>query len=203
MWGALAIRLPSGSNSAQEKSSRSLMLTEWAWTASRAPICSAIDMNRLLKISSSTGSASVPTLGRAGTRPDPLEHEVRRRRSPSRRQPWVDHGGGVVSAMIDRAVDAVAGAELAHAGRACARATPRRRRSAHRHAGAGGVRRRRRPASPGPAAGSVATASTRQRLDDEGRSHQERVRAAVCGLELRGHGSGAASRTWTVVSVPS
>jgi hypothetical protein len=30
MCGALAIRLPSASNSAQEKSSRSLMLTEYA-----------------------------------------------------------------------------------------------------------------------------------------------------------------------------
>ena len=63
MCGALAIRLPSGSNSAQEKSSRSRMFTDWAVDSSRTPICSAIDMNRLLKISSSTGSASVPDVG--------------------------------------------------------------------------------------------------------------------------------------------
>ena len=61
MCGALAMRLPSGSNSAHEKSNRSLMLTDWAVASSRAPICSATDMNRLLKISNSTGSTSVPT----------------------------------------------------------------------------------------------------------------------------------------------
>ena len=68
MCGALAIRLPSGSNSAQEKSSRSLMLTDCAVFSRRTPICSAIDMKRLLKTSSSTGSASVPTPASAGAR---------------------------------------------------------------------------------------------------------------------------------------
>ena len=61
MCGALAIRPPSASKTAQEKSSRSLMLTECAVDCRRTPICSATDMNRLLKISSMTGSALVPT----------------------------------------------------------------------------------------------------------------------------------------------
>ena len=60
MCGALATRLPSAANTAQEKSSRSLMLTEYAVFCSDTPICSAIDMNRLLKTSSITGSACVP-----------------------------------------------------------------------------------------------------------------------------------------------
>src|SRR6266850_2242474 len=60
MCGALAIRLPVPSKMAQEKSRRSLMFTEYAVFCSRRPICSAIDMNRLLKISSLTGSTSVP-----------------------------------------------------------------------------------------------------------------------------------------------
>jgi hypothetical protein len=70
MCGALATRFPAGSKWAQEKSSRSLMLTEWAVDSRRAPICSAIDMNRLLKTSSMTGSACVPAPppGRAATR---------------------------------------------------------------------------------------------------------------------------------------
>ncbi len=59
MCGALAIRPPSASKTAQEKSSRSLMLTECAVDCRRTPICSATDMNRLLKISSMTGSAAV------------------------------------------------------------------------------------------------------------------------------------------------
>ena len=60
MCGALAIRFPSVSNSAQLKSSRSLMLTEYAVFCSCNPICSAMFMNRLLNTSSSTGSAVVP-----------------------------------------------------------------------------------------------------------------------------------------------
>ena len=66
MCGALAIRPPSASKTAQEKSSRSLMLTECAVACRRTPICSATDMNRLLKISSSTGSAAVPAPARSG-----------------------------------------------------------------------------------------------------------------------------------------
>ena len=61
MCGAFATSMPSGSKIAQEKSSRSLMLTEYAVFSSVSPICSAIDMNRLLKTSSITGSQSVPT----------------------------------------------------------------------------------------------------------------------------------------------
>ncbi|MNE97171.1 hypothetical protein D3C80_1954770 [compost metagenome] len=55
--GALATSTPFSSNTAQEKSSRSLILTEDAVFCSVTPICSAIDMNRLLKTSSRTGSA--------------------------------------------------------------------------------------------------------------------------------------------------
>ncbi len=80
MCGALAIRLPSASNSAHEKSSRSLMLTEYAVLASVTPICSAIAMNRLLKTSSSTGSAVGADRVRARRRLDALEHEVAARR---------------------------------------------------------------------------------------------------------------------------
>ncbi|MNT41916.1 hypothetical protein D3C72_1783010 [compost metagenome] len=54
------MRLPSRSNSAHEKSRRSLIFTEWAVCCRRSPICSAMDMKRLLKTSSITGSASVP-----------------------------------------------------------------------------------------------------------------------------------------------
>ena len=45
------------------------MLTECAVPCSRTPICSATDMNRLLKISSLTGSAPVPTAARDGRPP--------------------------------------------------------------------------------------------------------------------------------------
>ena len=68
MCGALAIRPPPASKTAQEKSSRSLMLTECAVACRRTPICSATDMNRLLKISSITGSAPVLTPGRRAGR---------------------------------------------------------------------------------------------------------------------------------------
>ena len=60
MCGALAISAPSASKIAQEKSSRSLMFTLVAVDCSATPISSAIAMNRLLKISSRTGSTSVP-----------------------------------------------------------------------------------------------------------------------------------------------
>ncbi len=66
MCGALAMRPPPASKMAQEKSSRSLMLTECAVLRSRTPICSATDMNRLLKISSMTGSTAVPAGRRSG-----------------------------------------------------------------------------------------------------------------------------------------
>ena len=54
------IGAPIASNIAQEKSSRSLMLTLVAVAWSATPISSAMAMNRLLKISSRTGSTSVP-----------------------------------------------------------------------------------------------------------------------------------------------
>ena len=44
MCGALAIRSPAASKTAQEKSSRSLIVTLAAVFSSTAPICSAIDM---------------------------------------------------------------------------------------------------------------------------------------------------------------
>jgi len=56
MCGALATNAPPGSKMAQEKSRRSLMFTEAAVFSSTEPICSATDINRLLKISNSTGS---------------------------------------------------------------------------------------------------------------------------------------------------
>src|SRR5258706_324002 len=86
MWGALAMRLPSASKSAQEKSRRSLMFTEYAVCARRTPICSAIDMKRLLKTSSITGSARVPSanvdlrgVAAAGARHRNLRHRAGRR----------------------------------------------------------------------------------------------------------------------------
>ena len=60
MCGALAIKDPSGANIAQEKSSRSLMLTDAAVFSRTTPICSAMDMNRLLNTSSITGSTVSP-----------------------------------------------------------------------------------------------------------------------------------------------
>ena len=65
MCGAFAIRLPSASNSAHEKSRRSLMLTEYAVFCSCSPICSAMFMNRWLNTSSRTGSTLVPIACRA------------------------------------------------------------------------------------------------------------------------------------------
>ena len=59
-WGALATRSPIGENSAQEKSRRSLILTDEAVFSSTVPICSATFINKLLKISRITGSTSVP-----------------------------------------------------------------------------------------------------------------------------------------------
>ena len=58
--GALATSSPSGVKIAQEKSSLSLMFTEAAVFSRTVPICSAIFINRLLNISSITGSTLVP-----------------------------------------------------------------------------------------------------------------------------------------------
>ena len=62
MWGALATKSPSLSKRAQEKSSLSLIFTEELVFCNVIPICSAIDLNRLLNISSITGSAEVGIL---------------------------------------------------------------------------------------------------------------------------------------------
>ena len=96
MCGALAISAPVASNSAQEKSSRSLMLTEVAVACSATPISSAIAMNRLLKISSITGSASVPiacarSAGAARVRMSVPSSRARRPASRAR-PPWSDDG---------------------------------------------------------------------------------------------------------------
>mmetsp|Transcript_21034 Transcript_21034/g.53938 ORF Transcript_21034/g.53938 Transcript_21034/m.53938 type:complete len:203 (-) Transcript_21034:4-612(-) len=58
MWGAFDTRLPSGPKSAQEKSSRSLMLTEMEVRCSARPICSAMLMKRCEKMASWMGSHS-------------------------------------------------------------------------------------------------------------------------------------------------
>ena len=70
--GALATRLPAASKMAQEKSSLSLMLTLCAVLRSTAPACSATDMNRLAKSSSSTGlgfaASAITALARGAVR---------------------------------------------------------------------------------------------------------------------------------------
>ena len=66
--GALATSPPVASKMAQEKSSRSLMLTDSEVFCSTAPVCSATLMNRLLNSSSSTGSGfSLPAGTRSGS----------------------------------------------------------------------------------------------------------------------------------------
>jgi hypothetical protein len=59
MGKALTTSPPSGANSAQEKSSRSLMFVLTAVRCNVRPICSAMPMNRLLKIERFTGSTGV------------------------------------------------------------------------------------------------------------------------------------------------
>src|SRR6516165_9367394 len=102
MCGALAIRPPWASKTAQEKSSRSLMLTEWAVACRRTPICSATDMNKLLKISSITGSARVVASDRA--RRGALQEQVTAV-GHDRLPAGLDHGGGEVLGDDGRAVD--------------------------------------------------------------------------------------------------
>src|SRR5476649_2915716 len=108
MCGALAIRLPAASKMAQLKSSRSLMLTEYAVFCKRRPICSAIDMNRLLKISSITGSAVVP-MAPLRQRLDAPHHQMVVGRDlglPAR----FDDGGGIGLGDDGRSLDDVADA---------------------------------------------------------------------------------------------
>ena len=64
MCGAFAMSAPSASNKAQEKSSRSRMLTDTAVAWSTAPICSATCMKRWLKSSSCAGSALRASIAR-------------------------------------------------------------------------------------------------------------------------------------------
>ena len=64
MCGALTTRSPFGEKIAQLKSSRSLTFVENDVRCSVIPICSAIEANRLLKISSMTGSAAVALVTR-------------------------------------------------------------------------------------------------------------------------------------------
>ena len=113
MCGALAIRPPPASKTAQEKSSRSLMLTECAVDCRRTPICSATDMNRLLKISSITGSAVVLTsdcVGRVCTRDS--------RRSPRAVTTACQPGSTTV---VARSSAMIAGPSTACPGRSAAR----------------------------------------------------------------------------------
>ena len=111
MCGALAISAPDASNSAQEKSSRSLMLTEVAVDCSATPISSAMAMNRLLKISSRTGSASVPmacgAFERNGAGQDQTCRRPPARRASRARRRWsslasIDRAAGAVDELADR-----------------------------------------------------------------------------------------------------
>ena len=107
--GALATRLPSASKMAQEKSSRSLMLTLMEVFCSTAPVCSATFMNRLLNSSSNTGSGlSLPAATRVGRGFGAAQDHVVERgdlRGPAR----LDDGGGIGLAHQRRTGDPVAG----------------------------------------------------------------------------------------------
>ena len=108
MCGALAIRPPSASKTAQEKSSRSLMLTECAVDCRRTPICSATDMNRLLKISSMHRVGAGVHLGLAGPRRYPGKQQVAAVADDGP-PAGLDHGGGEFLGDDGRAVDGVPG----------------------------------------------------------------------------------------------
>ena len=140
MCGAFAIRLPCSSNSAQEKSSRSLMFTDVAVFASVTPICSAMDMNRLLNTSSSTGSARVPmALARCSgcTRRRTRWFSARDLGLPA----GLDHDRRVALADDGRSRDRLAAAAARRDRRTACRATARRRTP-------GACRRRRSGFSP-------------------------------------------------------
>ena len=129
MCGALAIRLPSASKSAQEKSSRSLMLTEYAVCARRTPICSAIDMKRLLNTSSITGSARraerVARLALGTTRSSTRWSWLGDARLPL----GLDDGGGVALGDDRGAGDALRRARASRGCRPACRGRCRRRSS--------------------------------------------------------------------------
>ena len=116
------------------------MLTEWAVFSRRTPICSAMDMKRLLKTSSITGSTSVPTaarLGRGRTRVSSRCPSLARGRLPA----GVDDRGRVGLGDDRRAGDGVAGPQV----RAAVEAHVRARRPPTK---AGPARRPRAAAAP-------------------------------------------------------
>ena len=148
MCGALAIRLPSVSNSAHEKSRRSLMFTEYAVFCSATPICSAIAMNRLLKTSSITGSTSVP-IARRAVRGTTRVITMWSSGVTSARQPGSTTVVALASAMI-------AGPSMRSPGRS----TPRTNSAASCHAPAPYIRTRCDAASgPSRGGGSITTSS--------------------------------------------
>ena len=102
----------SASKIAQEKSSRSLMLTLIDVFCSTAPVCSATFMNRLLNSSSSTGSGRpLPAGTRVAQRLGAAQDHVVERGDlggPA----GLDHRGRVRLADQRRAGDAVAGQQL-------------------------------------------------------------------------------------------
>ena len=183
MCGALAMSWPSRSKTAQEKSSRSLMLTEWLVFSSVAPICSAIDMNRLLKISSITGSTCgadrLAALSRHGARQQDVAALAERRRASRARRRWCEFASTMIAGPSMRSPGAQIGA-VEERRVAPAAACP------HAH----GRARRQRPLAV--AAGEervldrlgLADRLDRDRFDDlRLLRHDEAVALAVRGLE--------------------
>ena len=187
---------PSPSNTAQLKSRRSLMFTEQAVFCSVAPICSAMDMNRLLKTSRSSGERC-DEVGRGG----------RRRRAAPQQQLAAGQHLGAPARLDDGRAGGLADDRRARRGarprgsaaRSCtgrlvpgagrehrhrargARARRGRRVGASRVRGAP-PRRRRRGRRPAPTASTASASITRPRP-----GHQEAVAPAVQGRERRGH----------------
>ena len=162
------------------------MLTEYAVFASRTPICSAIDMNRLLNTSSITGSTRRAERVARRARHVALEHEVVRAASPRRCQPGSTTVVALRSAMIAGPAMRVAGREV------LARGTPARRAKCRRCT-SGPLRQRRRgaraAASPAVAAslrsGVAPTASTETASTISARSGIRNAEALAVGrLEL-------------------
>ena len=197
MCGAFAIRLPSPSKIAHEKSSRSLMFTEYAVFCSRSPICSAIDMNRLLKISSRTGSASVPSERRVGSGVVRVSTRLpcavicarqpgRRRscRSAPRRSPGRRSRRRPAACRARRAPRRAIGRRNGSAPRN-ERAARQRRRCPRGAARAGDLHRR---------VGAADRLDRRGFGDERRAGHQERVALPVGGLERVLHLGDAAGR---------
>ena len=202
--GALATRPPSRSNTAQEKSSRSLMFTDCAVLASAAPICSAIDMNRLLNTSSITGSACVPIASGARPRLDAAESSRSRRSVDLRPPAGLDDRRRVGLDDDGRAVDrGRPPAALRDPRRAC-RAIRRRTSACTSSTGIGGASEPRAlgadvasPLSPTPiaSADSASTISGRPGMKKPKRWRCMASNAAVIS-------SAAANATSSGVSVP-